>query len=65
MLLSYPLVVEPVGQADAEDAARLWRQGDGLSLADRLCLALGRRLGQEILTADGAWRGHTGVVLVR
>lgn len=28
----------------------------GLSLGDRACLALGRSLGAEILTADTAWR---------
>jgi ribonuclease VapC len=27
----------------------------GLSLGDRACLALGRRLGLEVLTADRAW----------
>ena len=29
----------------------------GLSLGDRACLALGRRLGRPVLTADGAWSG--------
>jgi ribonuclease VapC len=29
----------------------------GLSLGDRACLALGRRLGRRVLTADAAWRG--------
>jgi len=27
----------------------------GLSLADRLCLALGERLDAEVLTADRSW----------
>jgi PIN domain nuclease of toxin-antitoxin system len=29
----------------------------GLSLGDRCCLALGKRLGAPIYTADGGWRG--------
>lgn len=65
LLLSYPLTVEPVLLDDAEEAAATWRRGEGLSLADRLCLALGRRLKAEILTADGAWRGREGVFLIR
>jgi PIN domain nuclease of toxin-antitoxin system len=27
----------------------------GLSLGDRMCLALGQRMGAEILTADKSW----------
>jgi ribonuclease VapC len=65
LLLSYPLTVEPVGRADAESAAALWRPGDGLSLADRLCLALADRLGFEALTADRAWEGRPAVVVIR
>lgn len=57
LLDSYDVVVEPVTQADAEAAATLWRAGSGLSLADRLCLALGVRLSRVVLTADSAW-GH-------
>lgn len=39
----------------------------GLSLGDRACLALARRLGLPAMTADLAWRGLAGfdVVLVR
>ena len=42
---------------DAEGAAelRLPTQHAGLSLADRVCLALSRRLGIPALTADGPW----------
>lgn len=36
-------------------AAARWQRGEGLSLADRLCLALGHRRGHEIWTADTAW----------
>jgi ribonuclease VapC len=47
--------VEPVTAADGEWAARRWVRGEGLSLGDRLCMALGDRLGAEIWTADQAW----------
>ena len=65
LLQSYDLVIEPVTQVDAESAARLWRSGEGLSLADRLCLALADRLGATAWTADVQWRGRPGVKLIR
>ena len=55
LLMSYDLTIEPVTSDDAEVAARRWRRGDGLSLADRLCQALGERLEANILTADTEW----------
>ncbi len=55
LLLSYGLVIEPVTVDDAEAAARSWPSNQGLSLADRLCLALGDRLDAPVLTADRAW----------
>ncbi|MGH3274924.1 MAG: PIN domain-containing protein [Streptosporangiaceae bacterium] len=55
LLVSYGVRVEPVTVADAEWAARKWTPGQGLSLADRLCLALGDRLAADIWTADLAW----------
>ncbi|QNA92054.1 MULTISPECIES: type II toxin-antitoxin system VapC family toxin [unclassified Microbacterium] len=55
LLLSYGLKVEPVSQSDGEAAAGMWRRGSGLSLGDRLCLALGLRLDVPVLTADRAW----------
>lgn len=58
LLLSYELVVEPVTRADAEIAAAMWNRGSGLSLGDRLCLALAERLDATVLTADRAW-GHS------
>jgi ribonuclease VapC len=62
LLVSYQLEVEPVMMLeDAEWAARRWTPGEGLSLADRLCLALGERIDSEILTADAAW-GSSGRV---
>lgn len=65
LLTSRGVTVEPVTAADAESAAGLWRAGSGLSLGDRLCLALGDRLAQEILTTDTAWTGHPNVILTR
>ena len=55
LLVSYDLTVESVIEDDAEWAARRWRHGEGLSLADRLCLALGNRLDVEVWTADAHW----------
>lgn len=55
LLVSYELELVPVSPADAEWAADRWRRGEGLSLADRLCLALGHRLDCEVLTADRTW----------
>jgi len=60
LLATYDLAIEPVTMADAELAARLWRPGSGLSLADRLCLALGARLGAVVLTADRQWPAAIG-----
>lgn len=65
LLVSYGLVVEPVTREDGELAARLWRRGSGLSLADRLCLALGERLDTAILTADRAWGESTRIRQLR
>lgn len=55
LLRSYGVAVEPVTADDAEWAARRWRHGEGLSLADRLCLALAERLNSEAWTTDAAW----------
>lgn len=54
LLVSYGIAIEPVVAEDAEWAARRWKRGDGLSLADRLCLALAERLDSDVLTADTA-----------
>ena len=56
LLVSFGVQVEAVTVADAEWAARRWAPDEGLSLADRLCMALGDRLDAEIWTADHAWR---------
>ena len=62
LLASYGVRVEPVVRDDAEWAARRWRPREGLSLADRLCLALGERLDAAVLTADKSW-GYTGRIV--
>jgi ribonuclease VapC len=56
LLSSFGLRVVDVTQDDAERAAETWRVGSPLSLADRLCLALGLRLGLAVVTADAAWQ---------
>ncbi len=65
LILSYGVRIEPVTQADGEAAAALRKAGSGFSLGDRLCLALGARLRQEILTTDVAWSGMPNVTLAR
>lgn len=65
LLCSYDLVIEPVTVADAERAAERWHPGQGLSLADRLCLALGDRLDAPVLTADRSWGVSSRVRQVR
>jgi ribonuclease VapC len=43
--------------ADAVKAGEMWRVCSplGIGLADRACLALGERLGVEVVTADRRW----------
>lgn len=65
LLLSYDIRVEPVTEDDAERAARRWRSGEGLSLADRLCLALADRNGLPVWTADTAWGAGPGINQIR
>ena len=65
LLLSYGLVIEPVYASDAEQAARLWRRGSGLSLADRLCLATAERLDALLWTADTAWGAEGRIRQIR
>ena len=68
LLISFGLDVVDVTAVDAEAAATLWQTGSALSLADRLCLALGRRIGLTVVTTDAAWRSVRGgpkVVVVR
>jgi ribonuclease VapC len=58
-LLGGAITVEPFTTADATEAARLrpLTRAAGLSLADRACLAVARRLAAAVLTADQAWGG--------
>lgn len=65
LLISYNLELEPVSVTDAEWAAQRWRRGEGLSLADRLCLALAFRTGEVALTADTAWGSSDTVRQIR
>jgi ribonuclease VapC len=65
LLASYDLRLEVVTADDAEQAAAMWTRGSGLSLADRLCLALGRRLDVAVLTADRQWGEREPVRQIR
>jgi len=58
-LLDGAITVEPFTTIDAIEAARLrpLTSSAGLSLADRSCLAVARRLSTVVLTADPAWDG--------
>jgi len=51
------LRIVPVSAEHAEAAANLWVMGRplGLSLADRLCLALGLAQASKVYSADRAW----------
>lgn len=60
LLTSFGLTVEPVTREDGERAAGLWQPGIGLSLAGRLCMALGLRLKVPVATMDAAWDGVPG-----
>jgi len=68
LLSSFGLQVADVTAEDAERAADLWNPGSALSLADRLCLALGLRLGDAVVSTDSAWkpvRDGPTVILIR
>lgn len=66
IIASLQLAAVPPDEAMAVDAGLLRSITDaaGLSLGDRFCLALARRLGAPVLTADRAWArvaGQAGV----
>ena len=65
LLWSYEIAVEPVTEGDADRAARRWTAGEGLSLADRLCLGLAKRLDVDVLTADRTWGSGPGLRQIR
>jgi PIN domain nuclease of toxin-antitoxin system len=56
-VLDGAITVEPFTREDASTvgALRLVTRGAGLSLGDRACLALARRLEAPAVTADAAW----------
>ena len=56
--LGTALELEPMTEADSIEVGllRAVTRDLGLSLGDRCCLALARRLGLPALTADRAWR---------
>lgn len=58
-LIDGAVEVEPLTLADAAEIARLrpLTRSAGLSLGDRACVALARRLALPALTADRAWTG--------
>jgi ribonuclease VapC len=58
-LIGLQLEIAPLDEGLALDAGWLRSIAGcrGLSLGDRACLALGRRLGLPVLTTDRAWRG--------
>ena len=49
------MTVTPFGQLDARLAASFHRHRSDLSLADRVCLALGRSLSSTTYTTDRTW----------
>jgi len=57
MLQGVPFVAVPVDEDLAIAAGMMRPSGEaaGLSLGDRMCLALARRTGRKVLTADRAW----------
>jgi PIN domain nuclease of toxin-antitoxin system len=60
-LLDGAITVEPFTMADAIEVGRLrpLPRDAGLSLADRACVALARRLDAPVYTADTAWASVT------
>ena len=68
LLATFGLRVVDVTAEDAELAADLWQPAQGLSLGDRLCLALGLRTGLPVATADAAWASVDGgpeIIVIR
>ena len=55
LLQALGLEVVDVIKEDGQEAARLWRGGHDLSLADRLCLAAARRFGCSAVTTESRW----------
>lgn len=53
--LAYQVMDIPVGDGEQAGWIRSQTRSMGLSLGDRLCLALAQRLSARVLTADRAW----------
>jgi PIN domain nuclease of toxin-antitoxin system len=64
-LIGSVITIEAVTESDSVAIARLRpvTKPQGLSLADRACLALADRLGIPALTADRAWTDAPGVAV--
>lgn len=62
IISSLPLEIEPCTSADAWIASSFYPQSKelGLSLGDRICLATGKRLKLEVITADKRWKKIKG-----
>jgi PIN domain nuclease of toxin-antitoxin system len=65
VLGSYGLRIVDATAADAVWAAQRWQPGEGLSIADRFCLALGARSQAVVFTADTAWGSSPQVRQIR
>lgn len=50
------LTVSPFGRLDARLTASFYRHRSGLSLGDRVCLALARSLSSPAFTAARSWQ---------
>jgi PIN domain nuclease of toxin-antitoxin system len=59
LLDAWGVRIEPVTRQDAQRAGLMLDRATGLSLGDRLCLALAERLDAQVITADRAW-GRAG-----
>ncbi len=55
MLRSLGLAVTEITREDGERAAAIRKKGMPMSLGDRLCLAVGLRLGLPVVTTDALW----------
>jgi len=61
------ITVSPFNRLDVRLAASFYRHRSGLSLADRVCLALARSVASPAYTADrlwGSWAAERGVQVV-
>lgn len=57
--------IEPVGSDDSWHASRLRVTQPSLSLGDRLCIALGMRRNEPVMTADRAWGESDRIIQIR